>query len=224
MVPDLAAPHKKINNCPGTRQYQENPRAKGWCWSTPCLTGGKGSGYKWSATAPPTPDQCSSMQRGFPWTSGSSSKKKKKKEKQSGNQLLLHCGSPHRRSYTMGTAQESVRFNHWECDWDEKWGGAHNKQHMIPGRAVPTCSAQVAVPTRGYTHLQNQISGALWAGNWLGCRFLSALETRVSMFRQEAKSLPHPLGRLTSSRIWPEGLARALAAVYLRNAWAETGR
>lgn len=31
---------------------------------------------------------------------------KKKNEKQSGNQLPLHCGSPHRRFYAMGTAED----------------------------------------------------------------------------------------------------------------------
>ena len=161
-------------------------------------------------------------------TSGSSSKKEK--EKQSGNQLPLNCGSPHRRSYTMGTAEESVRFNHWECDWDEEVGRgsqqtAHDSWQSSSYLQCPSGSSNQwlyspAEPNQWCT-LSRELVGVQIFLEW---GVLAALETRVSMCRQEAKSLPYPLGRVSSSPIWPEGLARALAAVYLRNAWAETGR
>lgn len=231
MVPDLAAPHKKINNCPGTRQYQENPRAKGWHWSTPCLTGGKGSGYTWSAAAP-TPRPVQQHAERFPLNLWFFQERKKMR-----NRVATSC--PYIVGHLTGGfmpwglqricevqplgmwlrgevgrgSQQTARDSWQSSSCLQCPSGSSNQWLYSPAEPNQWCA------------LSRKLVGVqiflIWALEW---GVLSALETRVSMHRQEAKSLPHPRRRVTSSRIWPEGLARALAAVYLRNAWAETGR
>lgn len=147
------------------------------------------------------PGQCSSMQR-EPLVLPA---KKKKRNRVATNQLPLNCGSPHRRSYTMWTAEESVRFKHWECDWDEEVGRgsqqtAHDSWQSSSYLQCPSGSSNQwlyspAEPNQWCT-LSRELVGVQISLEW---GVLPALETRVSMCRQEAKSLPYPLGRVSST-------------------------
>ena len=63
--------------------------------------------------------------------------------------------------YGYSTMWGSITENLW---WRRAEGLAISSTWILTNW-VPTCSAQVGIPTSGFIHLHNQVKGALWPGN-----------------------------------------------------------
>lgn len=134
-------------------------RAKGWHWSTPVSQGW--SGYTWSANCT-HPQTSTAAQRGFPELASRKKKRERETEWQPAAPTLwvtsqgeVLCLRGLQRNLWGSTTGNVTEGSGW---------GAHNKQHMIPGRAIPClqCPWQfqpVAISSAEPNHVPEQETG-----------------------------------------------------------------